>query len=257
LSDLLGIRDRVILVTGASSGLGRHFAEMLARRGAKVVAVARRTERLDELAHTLAGTSFLALSADVTDAAAMTRVLDQAEAAVGTIEVLVNNAGITLPGPVAELPREDWRRVIDTNLNAAWMIAQEVARRLIAAKKPGSIVNIASIAGIRTMGLVSPYVASKAGLIALTKNMAVELAPHGIRVNAIAPGLFDSELGNNYARRNPERRAKMRERIPMGRVGRHDELDAPLLLLASDAGSYMTGSVVVVDGGFSEIGLTA
>ncbi len=249
MSTLFDIAGRCALVTGASSGLGRHFATMLAAQGAKVAVVARRIDRLDGLVAEIsaAGGTAVAASCDVTDGASVNAAIETAEEALGPIDILVNNAGITISKPLLDQGEDDWRRVIDTNLNGAWRVAQAVARRMTARGSGGSIVNIASIAGLSTMARVPAYVASKAALVQLTKTMAAELAPEGIRVNAIAPGLFPSELSDGYLSSEPGKAAI--SRIPLGRVGDPAELDGPLLLLVSGAGSFMTGAVLVVDGG--------
>lgn len=249
MNTLFDISGRCALVTGASSGLGRHFAKTLAMRGAKVAVAARRLDRLDTLVAEIsaAGGTAAAVSCDVTDAASVRAAIGTAEEALGPIGILVNNAGVTVAKPLLEQDEDDWRRVIDTNLNGAWRVSQAVARRMTARGSGGSIVNIASIAGIGTMASIPAYVASKAGLIQLTKTMAAELAPNGVRVNAIAPGFFPSELSEDYLA--TERGRATIARIPMSRVGELGELDGPLLLLVSGAGSFMTGAVLVVDGG--------
>lgn len=249
MSTLFDISGRCALVTGASSGLGRHFAKTLAARGAKVAVAARRLDRLDALVAEIgsAGGTAAAVSCDVTDGASVRAAIDATEEALGPIDILVNNAGITVSKPLLDQDEDDWRRVIETNLNGAWRVAQAVARRMTARASGGSIVNIASIAGLSTMARVPAYVASKAALVQLTKTMAAELAPAGIRVNAIAPGLFPSEMSDGYLESEAGKAAAAR--IPLGRVGDSRELDGPLLLLVSGAGSFMTGAVLVVDGG--------
>ncbi len=249
MSTLFDIAGRCALVTGASSGLGRHFAKTLAARGAKVAVAARRLDRLDALVAEIgsAGGTAAAVSCDVTNGASVRAAIETVEEALGPIDILVNNAGITVSKPLLDQEEDDWRRVIDTNLNGAWRVAQAVARRMTARASGGSIVNIASIAGLSTMARVPAYVASKAALVQLTKTMAAELAPAGIRVNAIAPGLFPSEMSDGYLKSEAGKAAIAR--IPLGRVGDSRELDGPLLLLVSGAGSFMTGAVLVVDGG--------
>ena len=254
MSSLFTVRDRHILVTGASSGLGNHFAMMFAEEGARVTVLARRADRLKGLVSEIKhrGGDAVALTCDVNDDQALKTAFDAAEKAHGPVQVLVNNAGITRPGAAVDLKRADWNAVMDTNLNAVWVASQDMARRMIAQGTRGSIVNIASIGGIRTFAMVTPYVVSKAGVIAMTRNLAIELAQKGVRVNAIAPGLFDTELGIEYRAANPGRREGMLSRIPMARLGDYRELDGAMLLLASDASTYMTGEVIVVDGGYSQ-----
>lgn len=248
MDTLFDITGRCALVTGASSGLGHHFAKTLAARGAMVALAARRVDRLTALVKEIegGGGKAIAIPCDVNEAASVKDAISRAEEGLGPLDILVNNAGITIARPVLEQTEEDWQSVIDTNLNAAWRVAQAAAQSM-AARGTGAIVNIASIAGIGTMPSIPGYVASKAGLIQLTKAMAAELAPSGVRVNAIAPGFFPSELSEDYL--TTERGRATIARVPMARVGELGELDGPLLLLASGAGSFMTGSVLVVDGG--------
>ena len=245
--ELFDITGRVALVTGASSGLGAHFAQTLAGNGAKVVLVARRVERLNELKQKIAaaGGQVIAVEADVLDRAAMVRAFDAAEKAFGTITILVNNAGITHADRVHEMPEETWRNVLGTNLDAVLYWAQEAARRMIAAKKQGAIVNIASILGFNVAKGVAAYSVAKAGVVQLTKALAIELAFRGVRVNAIAPGFVVTEINDEYLKSRPE----MTRNIPVGRFGETKDLDGALLLLASDAGAFMAGATVVVDGG--------
>jgi 3-oxoacyl-[acyl-carrier protein] reductase len=246
-SELFDLTGRVALVTGASSGLGAHFAEVLAENGAKVVLVARRADRLDALKKKIeaAGGQAIAAEADVLDRAAMTRAFDAAEKAFGTVTILVNNAGITHADRVADMPEETWRRVLGTNLDAVLYWAQEAARRMIAARKQGSIVNIASILGYGVSKGVAAYAVAKAGVVQLTGALALELAFKGVRVNAIAPGFVVTEINEDYLKGRPG----MTRNIPVGRLGETRDLDGALLLLASDASRFMAGSTIVVDGG--------
>jgi 3-oxoacyl-[acyl-carrier protein] reductase len=246
-SQLFDLTGRVALVTGASSGLGAHFAEVLAENGAKVVLVARRVERLKELQKRIEATGAQAISveADVLDRAAMVRAFDAAEKAFGTVTILINNAGITHADRVYEMPEETWRRVLGTNLDAVLYWAQEAARRMIAAKKQGAIVNIASILGFNVAKGVAAYSVAKAGVVQLTKALAIELAFRGVRVNAIAPGFVVTEINDEYLKSRPD----MTRNIPVGRFGETKDLEGALLLLCSDAGAFMAGATVVVDGG--------
>ena len=248
---LFDLSDHAALVTGASSGLGRRFAITLARAGAKVALAARRGEHLADLAREIEafdGRAFPVIL-DVTDSTSVSDAIAAAETELGAITILVNNAGIACAGPLLEQEEADWDRIVDTNLKGAWRVAREVARHMIRLGHEGSIVNIASILGICAAGQVAAYGASKAGLIHLTRSMAVEWARHGIRVNAIAPGYFDTEL--NHAFLASDAGQAMKKRIPQRRFGRAEDLDGVLLLLASDASAYMTGSVITVDGGHS------
>ncbi len=242
---------RVALVTGASSGLGRHFALTLARAGARVALGARRLDRLEALAREIAAADgrALALALDVTDGASVARAIDQAETELGPLTILVNNAGIAQTVPFLEQEERDWRAVIDTNLTGAWLVAQQAARRMVAHGHGGAIVNIASILGLREAARLGAYGAAKAGLVSLTRTMAIELARHRIRVNALAPGYVETDLNRDVL--SGEAGRTLVSRVPQRRFGRPDDLDGPLLLLVSESGRYMTGAVVVVDGGHS------
>ena len=245
-----GLTGRTALVTGASSGLGRHFALTLARAGATVFVAARRADKLAATVGEIetAGGCAFAVEMDVTDAASVRAGFDAIEVQHGRApDLIVNNAGVAVSRPLLEQSEADWDSVVDTNLKGAWLVAQEGARRLVAAQRPGAIVNIASITGERVAGGVAPYCASKAALIHLTRAMALELARHGIRVNALAPGYVETELNHDFLASDAGQR--LMTRIPQRRFGRAADLDGPLLLLASDAGAYITGSVIAADGG--------
>jgi 3-oxoacyl-[acyl-carrier protein] reductase len=250
-TQLFDLAGKVALVTGASSGLGVRFAECLAGNGAAVVIVARRAERLDAVKARIekAGGRAIAVEADVRDRAAMARAFDAAEKAFGTVTILVNNAGVAHAGRAVELPEEEWRRLIATNLDAVFFWAQEAARRMLAAGTGGSIVNIASVLGLGVAKGVIAYATAKAGVIQLTKALALELAFKGIRVNAIAPGWIVTELNRDYLA--SEQGAAIKREIPIGRFGEERDLDGPLLLLVSDAGRFVTGTTIVADGGQS------
>ena len=248
-ADLFSLNGKVALVTGASSGLGRRFAQVLAANGAKTICVARRRERLDELVQAIeaAGGSALAVAADVGDRDAMAAAFDAAETAFGTVTVLVNNAGIGRQARVLEQSEELWRDVLGVNLDSVWFAAQMAAQRMAKAGVPGAIVNIASILGFGAGRSLSAYAVAKAGVVQLTKAMALELGPRGIRVNAIAPGYFVTEINHDFL--TSEKGAAMAREIPLGRFGAAGDLDGLLLLLASDAGAFITGSTHVADGG--------
>jgi NAD(P)-dependent dehydrogenase (short-subunit alcohol dehydrogenase family) len=248
-ADMFNLKGRVALVTGASSGLGVQFARALADNGAAVALVARRADRLRSLKDEIEGKGgrAVAIEADVTDHAAIARAFDAAEKAFGTVTILVNNAGIAHGGRAVEMPPEEWRKVLSTNLDAVFFWAQEAARRLLAAKKLGAIVNIASVLGLAVSKGAVAYATAKAGVVQVTKALAVELAFKGVRVNAIAPGWFVTEMNDDYL--SGEEGAAIKREIPMGRFGNPGDLDGALLLLVSDAGSYITGATVVVDGG--------
>jgi len=246
---IFDLTGKVALVTGASSGLGVRFAEVLAENGAAVALVARRAERLAALAARIeaAGGRAVAIEADVRDRAAMQRAFDAAERAFGTVTVLVNNAGVVQAGRAVEMTEEEWRGVLSTNLDAVFYWAQEGARRMLAAGTGGAIVNIASVLGMAADKGVIGYAAAKAAVIQLTRNLALELAFKGVRVNAIAPGWIITEINREYLTTGPG--AAMKRQIPMGRFGEPQDLDGPLLLLTSDAGRYITGTTIVADGG--------
>ena len=245
----MNVKDKVIVITGASSGLGRHFAGYLASQGAMVAVCARRKPLLESLAAEIAGRGgrALAVPLDVTDTDSIERVFGAVEAGLGTPDVLINNSGLTINNPVLDQTEQDWDAIMETNLKGAFMMSSAFGRRWKAASHPGSIINVASILGIRVAGMVTPYSVSKAGLIHLTKSMAFELARHSIRVNAIAPGYIETDINRGFFA-TPAGEA-MLKRIPQRRLGRAENLDGPLLLLASDASTYMTGVVIPVDGG--------
>ena len=248
-ADMFNLTGRVALVTGASSGLGQQFARALADNGASVALVARRADRLAAFKAELEkfGGKAIAIEADVTDRAAMQAAFDATEKAFGTVTILVNNAGIAHGGRAIEFTPEDWRRMMATNLDSVFYWAQEAARRMLAAGKQGSIVNIASVLGLMVAKGGASYATAKAGVIQVTKALAVELAFKGVRVNAIAPGWFVTEINDDYL--NSEKGEAIKREVPMGRFGKSGDLDGALLLLASDAGAYMTGATIVVDGG--------
>jgi 3-oxoacyl-[acyl-carrier protein] reductase len=248
-ADMFSLKGRVALVTGASSGLGTQFAKALADNGAAVALVARRGDRLEALKKEIEakGGKATAIEADVTDRAAMTKAFDAAEKVFGLVTILVNNAGIAHGGRAVEMTPEEWRKVLSVNLDAVFYNAQEAARRMLAAKAKGSIVNIASVLGLMVAKGGAAYATAKAGVVQVTKALAVELAFKGVRVNAIAPGWFVTEINDDYLL--SEKGTEIKREIPMGRFGNEGDLDGALLLLASDAGAYITGATIVVDGG--------
>ena len=244
--DLTG---KAAIVTGASSGLGRHFAATLARHGASVALMARRVGELETLAREIegAGGKAVPIVLDVAKPESVRAAVTAAAKALGPIAILVNNAGTAVTRRALEVSEADWDKVMGVNLRGAWLMAQEVARQMQRQGTGGSIVNIASVAGLRTVGQLSTYGASKAALTHLTGSLALELARDGIRVNAIAPGYIETEINSDFFK--TEAGARLIQRIPQRRLGTPSDLDGVLLLLASDASAFMTGSTVVVDGG--------
>ncbi|WP_213773016.1 SDR family NAD(P)-dependent oxidoreductase [Bradyrhizobium sp. dw_78] len=250
MPDLFDVSQEVVLVTGASQGLGRQFARVLSAHGAAVVLAARQTAKLQSLEQEIRGRGgrAAAVEMDVTDTASISKAIDSAEAALGPISVLINNAGIAVEKLAVDQTEADFDAVINANLKGAYFVTTEVARRMIAQRRQGNIVNVASVLGLGVMKSVSPYAISKAGLLQATKAMALELAANNIRVNALAPGYIDTDINHEFwSTPAGERLAK---RIPQRRVGAESDLDGAILLLASNASRYMTGSVVTIDGGF-------
>ena len=244
--DLTG---KVALVTGASGGLGLHFARTLGGAGAQVALAARRIEQLEAHVATLAedGGTAIAVAMDVADPESVERGVADVAARLGPASIVINNAGITATQTALDLAADDWDKIVDTNLKGAWLVARTAAKSMIAAGQGGSIVNIASILGLRVAGRVAAYAASKAGLIQLTQALALEWARHGIRVNALAPGYVETDLNRDFFASDPGK--ALIARIPQRRLGQPQDLDGALLLLASEASAYMTGSTIVVDGG--------
>jgi NAD(P)-dependent dehydrogenase (short-subunit alcohol dehydrogenase family) len=249
LNGLFSLAGMTAIVTGASSGLGQHFARVLAGAGARVALAARRLDRLQALEAEIkaGGGSARPVALDVTDRASVARAFEAAEAALGPVSILVNNAGVPSGSFFAKTSEEEWREVMAVNLDGVFRVGQEAARRMAARGAGGSIINIASILGFGAIKSLSAYAASKAAVVSLTKSMALELARDRIRVNAIAPGYFSTEINAGFF--ESEAGQRLLSRVPMGRVGELAELDGPLLLLASNAGAFMTGSVITVDGG--------
>ena len=245
----LTLEGKTALVTGANGGLGSHFAQTLAKAGARVVVAARRVDSLRSVCDAIATAGGRAepIALDVTNHENVARAFDMGAAALGPITVVVNNAGIAITKPLLEHTEEDWQQVIEVNLNGAWRVAQAAARHMVKNEQGGSIVNIASILGLRVSAQVPSYAASKAALIHLTKAMALELARYRIRVNALAPGYVETGINKEFFASEPGQ--ALIKRVPQRRIGQPEELDGALLLLASDAGSYTTGAVLAVDGG--------
>ncbi|MDH4047034.1 MAG: glucose 1-dehydrogenase [Gammaproteobacteria bacterium] len=247
--DSFRLDGKVALVTGAGSGLGRQFAETLSEVGATVVLAARRREKLEQTAKGITdnGGKAICLDLDVSDSASVKACFGEMITKVGTPDIVVNNAGIARQGFLTDLSEEDWDAVLDTNLKGVFLVAQAAAVSMIKSGKQGSIINIASILGIRVSKALASYIAAKSGVVHLTKAMALEWVRHGIRVNAIAPGYFLTEINEKEFEQGAGE--VLVQRIPMKRIGELRELSGPLLLLASNAGSFMTGTTVTVDGG--------
>lgn len=244
------LKGKGVLVTGASSGLGAHFARLAARNGARVVIAARRKAKLEALAtelKALGAAGVLVLEMDVGDDAAIRAGFEAIDADGGPVDVVVNNAGVGGDGAAIDMSPADFDSTIQINLRGVWLTATEAARRWRDAKRGGAIINIASILGERVMHHVVPYAATKAAVIQMTKGLALEWARYGIRVNAIAPGYILTDINDAYFA--TEAGQAMIKRVPMRRLGRADELDGAWLLLATEASSWMTGSVIAVDGG--------
>ena len=244
---LFSLTGKRALVTGASGGLGAHFATVLAKAGAAVALAARRADACESHAAAIiaAGGSAISVALDVSSAASVRKAVAETADRLGGIDILVNNAGIAHTIPALDLSEDAWDQVIDVNLKGAFLTAQAVARGMQATG--GTIINIASILGLRVAGQVSAYATSKAGLIQLTRSLALEWARYGIRVNALCPGYVITDINRDFFA--TEAGKTIIRRIPMRRIAEPSDLDGPLLLLASDAGAYLTGIELPVDGG--------
>ncbi|WP_417215549.1 SDR family NAD(P)-dependent oxidoreductase [Alcanivorax sp.] len=245
MTQRFSVAGKRILITGASSGFGAHFATALAEEGADVVLAARRVEKLEDIAKAVRalGREAIVVPMDVSDHASVEAVF----ADMPPLDVVVNNAGISQEGPTENIPEEEWDRVVDTNLKGVWAVSKFAIQQWKRDGRPGSIVNIASILGLRVGGRVAPYTASKAAVVQLTKSLALDCARYNIRCNAICPGYVETDINADFF--NSPQAEKMLKRIPYRRLGQIDELVGPLLLLASDASSYMSGAIIAVDGG--------
>lgn len=249
ITSLVSLQGKVVVVTGASSGLGSHFATVLAMAGARVALAARRVDKLQLLVQDIQarGGQAAAFAMDVTDPRSVSAAFDQIAAWAQVPDVIINNAGVTVTKPALEQTPDDYDQVLDTNLKGCWLVATEGARRMRDAGQGGAIVNVASILGERVAGQVAPYAISKAGVIQTTKALALELARYAIRVNALVPGYVVTDLNREFL--TSDAGDKLRSRIPGRRFSELPDLDGPLLLLASDAGSAMSGATVEVDAG--------
>lgn len=242
---------KIALVTGASRGLGRHFALRLAEAGAAVAIAARSVDSLATLADEIVenGGQAKAVAMDVTDANQVRDGIDHIKSALGSIDILVNNSGVASTKPAFDVTEADWDFVMDTNLKGAWLVAQAVGRQMAETGNGGKIINIASIASLITLGQLATYCASKAGVSHMTNALAVEWARHNIQVNAIGPGYIETDMNKDYFESGAGK--KLLQRVPQRRIGQPSDLDGALFLLASNASDFMTGSLVMVDGGHS------
>jgi len=248
INQLFRLDAKTAFVTGASGGIGKHCAILLAQAGAKVAIASRRIAQLQNVVDeiTYLGGQAKAFELDVTNKKSVVKCFD--EMMMWSLPtIVINNAGMSINRKLLDQTEEDWDSVIDTNLKGSWLVATEAARRMVASSTSGSIVNIASILGERVIGGVAPYVISKAGVIQSTKVMALELARHQIRVNALLPGYVITDLNRDFLL--SEAGQKILARIPSRRFNNLEDLNGPLLLLASDASSAMTGATIAVDSG--------
>lgn len=255
----IDLSGRVALVTGASSGLGAQFARTLSKAGAGVVLAGRRIDRLKELRTEIEaeGGSVHVVQMDVTDRASIAAAVAHAETEFGTIDILVNNSGVSATSRIQDVTEQDYDFVMDTNVRGAFFVAQEVGKRMLARSKgaaPGSftggrIINIASMAGLKVLPQISVYCMSKAAVVHMTKAFAVEWGKFGINVNAICPGYIDTEI--NHAHWQTESGQKLIQMLPRKRVGQPHDLDAVLMLLASDQSGFINGAVIAADDGFA------
>ncbi len=247
-TDLSGL---TALVTGASSGLGARFAQVLAQAGARVAITARRADRLGDLERSIreAGGTAASVALDVTDPATIAPAIDRAEAALGPVQILINNAGMNIQSFATDLSVEDYDRIMDTNVRGAFLMAQEVGRRMIARGEGGQIVNIASIGAEKVLPGLVAYCMSKASVAMMTKALAREWARHGINVNALCPGYITTEINADWFKSDGGQ--KQVKGFPRKRLGVPEDLDGAILLLASPQSRFMTGSIVTVDDGQS------
>ena len=251
MTDLFNLQNQVALVTGASSGLGSHFARVLADAGAAVILAARRLDRIEALSAEInaGGGRSIAVALDVSDRASCEQAVAASEAAFSSITILVNNAGVADEEHFTATTEEGWNRVMNINMKGIWLLSRLVVERLVKQRLEGSIINVASILGFMADSHNALYCTSKGGVIQLTKAMAVDLYAQGIRVNALCPGYFSSEMTDDFLEN--EEGKSMIQRTPAQRPGRYEELSGPLLLLASSASSFMNGALLTVDGGHS------
>ncbi len=249
MTDLFSLSGKIALVTGASSGLGHHFAKTLAKAGAKVVVAARRRDKLDQLVREITedGGEVMAVTMDVTDLGSIRAAYDMAKKQMGLVDIILNNAGVADSKAFLDIDDDSWDFTMDTNLKGVMQVAQEGCKRLVAANKGGVVINISSLLGMAFQTLQTSYATSKAAVIHMTRCMASEMMRYNIRVNSIAPGYFKTEMNADFF--DTDRGKAYIRTIPIRRLGELDELDGPLLLLASEASSFINGTTLVVDGG--------
>lgn len=249
-NSIFKLEGKTALITGGGTGLGGQFARVLADAGATVVLCARRVDKLEQTAAAIvaAGGKAFCYPMDVSDQASIASAFEQASKH-GVASILVNNAGTVADLSLLEMDEADWDSVQATNLKGAWLVAKEAVSRMVASDTPGSVINIASILGMAVQKGTGPYSASKAALLHLTRNMAVEWARYGVRVNSIAPGYYATDMAEEFLESAAGQR--MLKRIPQRRLGKVEDLSGVILLLASDASAYMTGANITVDGGLS------
>jgi NAD(P)-dependent dehydrogenase (short-subunit alcohol dehydrogenase family) len=253
MAQLFDLTGKVALVTGASRGLGRAIAGGLAEAGANLVLTSRHLRDVEEAAAELerGGQKVLPIQADVTQAAEVEEAVTRAVATMGKIDILVNNAGINIRKPALELTEGDWDQTLDTNLKGCFLVAKAVGRHMVA-QQGGSIVNIASMMASVVHAERAAYASSKGGLVQLTRVLAVEWAPYNVRVNAICPGPFLTDL-NKVILNDPEKVKYFMDRLPMKRFGKPEELIGSVIFLASEASSYITGTTIYIDGGWTAL----
>lgn len=253
--DYFELAGKIALITGASSGLGAHFSTCLSQAGCTVIMAARRKQTLDKLAEEINnnGSKAYAVELDVSDQTGCTKALTEVFDTIGTPDILINNAGIASPGRFIDATDADTDRVFNVNQHSVWRISQQVCKQMIAVNKTGSVINIASILGLDVLPGVGSYAVSKAAVVQMTKVMALELARYNIRVNAIAPGYFNTEMNKDFL--GSDAGLKIIKRVPSRRTGDPDDLNGLLLLLASQKSAYMTGTIIPVDGGHLVAGL--
>ncbi len=252
----VNFNGKVALVTGASSGLGARFAKILAEAGAQVVLAARRVERLKELRAEIESNGGAAhlVALDVTDYASIKSAIAHAETEAGPIDILINNSGVSSTQRLVDVTPEDYRQVMDTNLQGAFFVAQEAAKRMILRAKGDPtrqhrIINIASVAGLRVLSQIGVYCMSKAGVVQMTKAMALEWGRHGINVNAICPGYIETEINREYFQ--SEGGQKLIDMLPRKRIGHPEDLDGLLLLLSADESRFINGAIITADDGMA------